>query len=258
MRRLPPLIRAVTLLLLMCAMPARAAAPLTVFAAASLTDALGEAGRAYTARTGVPVRFSFAASATVARQIETGARADLFVSADRQWMDYLAARGRIAPATRIDLLAGRLALIAPRGSRVALPVRPGMPLAAALGARGRLALGDPAYVPAGRYAQAALIWAGAWPQVAGRLARADNVRVALGYVARGEAPLGIVYETDAIGERGVRIVGLFPPASHPPIVYPAAVIRGAAPGAAAFAAFLRSPPARAIFRRHGFRDPGAR
>ncbi|MET0269289.1 MAG: molybdate ABC transporter substrate-binding protein, partial [Sphingomonas sp.] len=99
---------------------------------------------------------------------------------------------------------------------------------------------------------------GAWPQVAGRLARADNVRVALGYVTRGEAPLGIVYETDAIGERGVRIVGLFPPASHPPIVYPAAVIRGAAPDAPAFAAFLRSPPARAIFRRHGFRDPGAR
>lgn len=231
-------------------------APITVFAAASLTDALQAVGGAYTARTGTPVRFSFASSSVVARQIEAGAGADLFFSADIEWMDYLQKRGLIDAPTRHDLLRGRLALIAPaEGAR---PIRIGrhFPLAAALGARGRLAVGDPDYVPAGRYARAALVALGVWPAVRERLARADNVRVALSYVARREAPLGIVYETDARVEPGVRVVGLFPETSHPPIVYPLALTRGAAPGARGFYDFARGAEARAIFRRFGYRTIG--
>lgn len=227
-------------------------APVTVFAAASLTNALQDIGRVYTARFGQSVRFSFASSSVIARQLEGGARADLFVSADRQWMDYVESRGLIDNGTRRDILRGRLALIAPRASPLRLAIRPRFPLAAALGRRGRLAIGDPAYVPAGRYAHAALRRLGVWDAVAGRLVRAEHVRVALAYVARGEAPLGIVYETDARIEPGVRVVGLFPDASHPPIVYPAALTRRAAPGTRAFYDFMRGPTGAAIFRRHGF------
>lgn len=231
-------------------------APLTVFAAASLTDALGAVGRAYTRRTGQPVRFSFTSSGTAARQIEAGAGADLFLSAEPMWMDRVERAGRVAQGARRDLLRGRLALVAPRASRVSLTIRPGFPIAAALGARGRLAVGDPQSVPAGRYAQAALTRLGVWQDVAGRLAPAQDVRAALTYVARGEAPLGVVYETDAVAERSVRVVGLFPAASHPPIVYPAAVLRGAKPGAADFYRFLTGAEARAIFRRYRFQPIG--
>lgn len=242
-------------LLALIAAPASAQEPrpLTVFAAASLTDALQQVGRDYRARTGQAVRFSFAASGTVARQVRAGARADLVMLADPVWMDALERAGRLQPGTRRDLLGGRLALVAPRGSRVAFAVRPGFPIGRALGGRGRLAIGDPASVPAGRYARAALTRLGVWRQVAGRLAPAADVRAALAYVARGEAPLGIVYESDAAAERAVRVVGLFPVASHPPITYPAAVVRGAGSGADRFLRYLSGGEARAIFTRHRFR-----
>lgn len=230
--------------------------PLLVFAAASLTEALGQVGRAYRARTRQPVRFSFASSSVVARQLEAGARADLFFSADLDWMEYVQARDLIDRATRRNLLRGRLALIAPRGSAVRLPIGRGFPIVQALGRRGRLAVGDPEYVPAGRYARSALINLGVWNDVADRLVRADNVRVALAYVSRGEAPLGVVYETDARIDPGVRVVGLFPPASHPPIVYPVAVTRRAGAGARAFYDFARGPEGLAIFRRYGFQTLG--
>lgn len=225
---------------------------ITVFAAASLTEALQAAGVAYSARTGVPVRFSFASSAAIARQLQAGAPADIFVSADVEWMDYAQSHGLIAPATRADLARGQLALIAPAGSSVRLRIGQGMPLVAALGAAGRLAIGDPGSVPAGRYARAALQSLGVWDGVMGRLAPAENVRTALAYVARGEAPLGIVYETDARAEPRVHVIGIFPAASHKPIVYPIALTRHAVPSAGGFAAFLRSAPGQAIFRRFGF------
>ncbi|PTS79806.1 molybdate ABC transporter substrate-binding protein [Sphingomonas sp. HMWF008] len=228
-------------------------ASLTVFAAASLSDALQAVGKAYTARTGVPVRFSFAASNLLAKQIEAGARADLFVSADREWMDHVARAGFLVPRSRRDLLRGRLVLIAPADSRTTLRIAPNFPLAKALGPTGRLAVGDPAYVPAGLYAKAALTRLGVWPSVQGKLASADNVRVALSYVARHAAPLGMVYETDARAERGVKIIGIFPEATHPPIDYPAAIVRGASPAARGFAAYLNGTEAKAIFRRFGFR-----
>ena len=230
--------------------------PLTVFAAASLINALTEIGKAYTARTGQPVRFSFASSGVIAKQIEAGAKADLFFSADTDWMDYVQTRGLIDPATRRDLLRGRLALIAPTASRVRLRIGPGFPIAAALGPTGRLSTGDPDSVPAGRYARAALTKLGVWPQVADRLARADNVRVALTYVAHGDAPLGIVYETDAAIEPGVRIVGIFPEASHAPILYPVAITKIAAPGAADFYRFAAGREARAIFTKYKFLPAG--
>lgn len=237
---------------LLAAGPARAAGRVTVFAAASLQEALTEAGGAWTAAGGAPVRFSFGASSALARQIDQGAPADLFLSADEDWMDWLAARRRIAPASRRDLLANRLVLIAPARSRILLRVAPGMPLARALG-RGRLAVADPEAVPAGKYARAALMSLGVWSQASGRLLPAENVRTALSWVARGEAPLGIVYATDAKAEPRVRVVGVFPASSHPPIRYPGAVVAASRSSAApALLGFLRGPRASAVFRRHGF------
>lgn len=239
-------------LLLLAALPGCAKDQVTVFAAASLQDALNDVGAAYTRRTGQPVRVSYAASSAIARQLEQGAPADLFVSADREWMDHAAQRRLIAPASRRDLLSNRLVLIAPAGSKVQLSVGPGMPLAKALGP-GRLAMAAPE-VPAGRYARAALTSLGVWPSVQARVAPAESVRAALQFVARGEAPLGVVYETDARLDRRVRIVGVFPPSSHPPIVYPASLTaRGARSGAAsAFLTYLSGPEAKAIFRDYGF------
>jgi molybdate transport system substrate-binding protein len=234
---------------------ARAAGPLTVFAAASLTESLTAAGAAFTAGSGTPVRFSFGASSAMARQISQGAPADLFVSADEAWMDWLAGRRLIVVASRRDLLANQLVLIAPAASRTGLKIGPGMPLARALGG-GRLALADPAAVPAGKYAKAALTALGVWRQVEDRLLPAETVRTALAWVARGEAPLGIVYATDAKAEPRVRVVGVFPASSHPAIVYPAAVVAASRDSrAAAFLGFLRGPRARAIFKRHGFGVP---
>lgn len=226
--------------------------PVTVFAAASLKNALDEVGAAFTAKTGEPVRFSYAASSALARQIEQGAPADVFISADSDWMDYAAQRGLIVPESRRSLLTNHLALIAPADSKVRVRIGKGMALAAALG-DGRLAVAGPD-VPAGKYARASLTALGAWDSVAGKLAPADNVRAALLFVARGETPLGIVYDTDATVEPKVRIVGLFPDASHPPIVYPGALTaKNIDPGdGAAFLGYLQGPEAAAVFRKYGF------
>ncbi len=225
--------------------------PVTVFAAASLKNAMDDALAAYTARTGVPAKASYAASSAIARQIEQGAPADLFVSADADWMDDLARKNLIVAASRRDLLSNHLALIAPAASRVSLRIARGMPLAATLGAD-RLAVAGPD-VPAGRYAQASLTALGVWDSVKDKLARGESVRAALAFVAQGETPLGIVYDTDAKVEPRVRIVALFPDDSHPPIVYPAALVAGAHnPHAGDCLKFLEGPEAGAIFRRYGF------
>ena len=225
--------------------------PVTVFAAASLKNVMDDVGKAYLVKTRSPARFSYGASSALARQIEQGAPADVFVSADPQWMDYVVARGLIAPGARRDLLSNHLALIAPAFSTTRLKIGKAMPLAAALGA-GRLAIAGPD-VPAGKYAQASLTALGVWDDVKDKLARAENVRAALAFVARGETPLGIVYDTDAKVEPNVRVVGLLPDDSHPPIIYPAAIVAASRnPGAGAFLAFLDSPPARALFRKYGF------
>ncbi|HQT55657.1 MAG: molybdate ABC transporter substrate-binding protein [Phenylobacterium sp.] len=225
--------------------------PVTVFAAASLKNALDEVGVAYAARTGGAARFSYAGSPAIARQIEQGAPADICISADSDWMDYLAGKGLIVPSSRRSLLTSRLALIAPADAKTSLKVARGMPLAKALGG-GRLAVAGPD-VPAGRYAKASLTSLGVWNSVSGKLAQAENVRAALQFVARGESPYGIVYDTDAKAEPRVKIVGLFPEASHPRIVYPAALVAGGRnPRAAAFLKFLSGPEARAVFRKHGF------
>jgi molybdate transport system substrate-binding protein len=227
--------------------------PLTVFAAASLQDVLGPIGEAFTRSGGGPVRFSFAGSQALARQIDQGAPADVMISADLEWMDWLAERGRIVAATRRDLASNRLVIVAPAASRTTLKVGPGMPLARALGT-GRLALADPTAVPAGKYARASLQRLGVWASVERRLAPSDNVRAALAFVARGETPLGVVYATDAASEPKVRVVGVLPEETHPRIVYPAAVVaRAARPSeATAFVGYLRGPAAQAIFRKAGF------
>lgn len=225
---------------------------LTVFGASSLTNVLEEAGKAYTAKTGAPVRFSFAASSVLAKQVESGAPADVFISADQEWMDYLASRKLIQPATRRDIAGNSLVLVAPADSSVTLKIAPGFALAAALGERGRIATGDPASVPVGKYAKAALGNLKVWGSIENRIIPADNVRTALNFVARGEAPLGIVYATDARAETRVRVVDTFPANTHEPITYPAAATTTGGADAAEFVAFLASEPARAIFDKAGF------
>jgi molybdate transport system substrate-binding protein len=254
--KLPKLLAAALLAILGLASTASRAAEtqdtdLLVFAAASLSDVLTEIAAQYSAQTGQGVKLSFAASSTLARQIEAGARADVFLSADEEWMDYLATRALLDGATRRDVVGNRLVLIAPSDSRAQLRIAPRFPLAAAVG-EGRLATGDPASVPAGRYARAALESLGVWSEIEPRLARAENVRAALAFVARGEAPFGIVYETDALAEKKVRVVDVFPPQAHPRIVYPVAATVAAKSGASRFAQFLLDPAAQATFRRHGF------
>ena len=233
---------------------------ITVFAAASLADAIEEIARVFTAGGGAAgtnsathavVRTSFAASSVLARQIEAGAPADVFISADVEWMDYLDARHLLRAGTRRALLGNRLVLVAPETSTVQVTLVPHVDLTAAL-AGGRLATGDPDSVPVGRYAQAALTRLGVWQQLAPQLVRAENVRAALEYVARGEAALGIVYRTDALAEKRVRVVATFPADSHPPIIYPLALTVGASPEATAFETFLESAAARGIFIRYGF------
>jgi molybdate transport system substrate-binding protein len=244
----------ITLLALLA--PARAEHPVTVFAAASLGDVLDAVGHAYDAQGGVQVVFSFASSSALARQIEASGGADIFISADRDWMDELGKRGLLAPGTRRNLAGNRLVLVAPAASNVAVKVAPHFDLQAALHG-GRLALADPDSVPAGKYARAALTTLGVWDSVAPHLAPAENVRAALAYVARGEAPLGIVYATDAQAEPRVKIVATFPDRTHPPIVYPAALLTGAKPRAKAFLAFLTGARARAMFARAGFLTPAS-
>lgn len=225
----------------------------TVFAAASLGDAMNALAKSYTARAGVGITTSYAASSTLARQIENGAPADIFFPADEEWMDYLEKRSLLEPGTRVPRLGNRLVLVAPAGAPRKVEIRKGVDLAALLGPTGRLATGDPASVPAGKYAQQALTYLGRWRALESRLARADNVRVALSYVERGEAPLGIVYSTDAAIAKGVQVVGEFPSESHPPISYPVAVVarRGTAQ-VREFRVFLLGADAAATFQRFGF------
>lgn len=227
-------------------------AQVTVFAAASLKNALDAVAAEFQRDTGGSVAISYGASSTLARQIEQGAPADLFISADLDWMDYLAERNLIHRETRHNLLRNRIVLVAPAPIAAPLELKQGA-LAQALGADGRIAMANVAAVPAGKYGRAALEHLGLWSEVSERLAQAENVRAALAFVSRAEAPLGIVYETDARADPRVAVVARIPETSHPPIVYPAALTasaRGDEP--ARFLAALGAPAARAIFAREGF------
>jgi molybdate transport system substrate-binding protein len=225
--------------------------PVTVFAAASLTNVMQELGDGYTKQSSIPVRFSFAASSALARQIENGAPADIFFSADLEWMDYLQAHNLVQPDSRHNVVGNRLVLIAPADSQIKLKIGPHFALASALG-KGRLATGDPDGVPVGRYARQALTALGVWNEVGERLVRADSVRSALAFVDRGEAVLGIVYETDALIDKNVHVVDVFPEDSHLPIVYPIALTRTARPEAAGFLAYVRGPAGNVAFKAYGF------
>lgn len=230
---------------------ARGKGPL-VLAAASMQESLSAAAKAWAAKGHPAPLLSFAASSALARQVASGAPADLYISADEAWMDYVAKKGRIAPGTRTDFLANQLVLIAPKASRIALAIKPGFPLARALGKR-RLAMADPDAVPAGLYGKASLKSLHVWTAVAAKIARGENVRAALALVERGEVPLGIVYKTDALASAKVRVVGTFPASSHPPITYPIARLKTSTnPQAEAFRRFLISPAGEAIFARFGF------
>jgi molybdate transport system substrate-binding protein len=225
---------------------------ITVFAAASMKNALDDADAAFSRQSGLKVVASYDASSALIKQIEAGAPADVFVSADLNWMDYGAEKKLINKDTRVNLLGNTLVLIAPKDSKIGnVRIGPGFDLATLAG-DGRIATGDVKAVPAGIYAKEALEKLGIWSAVEPKMAMTSNVRAALILVARGEAPLGIVYSTDAKVEPGVKIVGTFPEDSHPPIVYPVAATRHAKPDTAAYIAFLRSPAARAIFERYGF------
>jgi len=223
--------------------------PVLIFAAASLKNALDEVAKQWQLATGKPAIISYAATSALARQIEQGAPADLFISADLDWMDYLETRDLIKPGTRVNLLGNRLVLVAPR--HVSLRIV-GLDIPAALG-DGKLAMATIDAVPAGKYGKAALESLGMWSAVKDHVVQSDNVRAALVLVARGEARLGIVYQTDAEAEPGVRIVAPFPDNSYPPVIYPAAILRESGHGeAASFADFLRSYRADIIFAGYGF------
>jgi len=227
-----------------------------VLAAASLQESLEAVAQVWESEGHAAPVLSFAASSALARQVEQGAPADIFVSADEEWMDLLDEKGLLKPGTRADLLGNALVLIAPAASEAQLDLADPESFAAVL-ENGRLAIADPDTVPAGKYGKAALEKLGLWPGVRGKLAPAENVRAALALVERGEAPLGIVYATDAKASGGVRILAIFPDASHPPIRYPAAVLASSThDDADAFRAFLASEKARGIFARHGFLPPG--
>ncbi len=223
-----------------------------VFAAASLKNAMDDAGARWAADGHPAPKSSFAASNVLEKQIEQGAPADLFFSADTDWMDAAQKAGLVKDGTRVDLLGNAIVLVAPKDATLAVDVQPGFDLNAAL-AGGRLAMGNVDAVPAGKYGKAALQTLGAWEGVKDHVAQAESVRAALAFVARGETPLGLVYATDAAAEPKVKVVGVFPAGSHPPIVYPVAITKDAKnPDAAAFLAFLRGPAAAEIFRRQGF------
>ena len=247
----------ITLLLLCVAAPVRAA-DLTVFAAASLGDAMGELASAWEAETGQAVTLVFAGSSTLARQIDAGAPADVYVSANAAWMDWLAERGRVVAGSRVDIAANRLVIVAQDPAALSEDeVTSATDIAGLLGEDGRLAIALPDAVPAGIYAKAALTDLGLWEALSTRLAPTDNVRAALALVALGEAPAGVVYATDAAAEPGVVVAGVFPEPSHPPIRYPAAVVAesGQADAAGAFVAWLTEDAAQAILARYGFLSP---
>jgi len=225
---------------------------LLVFDAASLTNVIDDLSKAFTQKTHVPVKSSPAASSALAKQIEAGAPADVFFSADLEWMDYLDQRKLLKPGSRHDVVGNRLVLIAPADSKVDLKIKKGVDFGPALGPQGKLATGDPDSVPVGKYAKTALEKLGAWDKVSGQIVRAENVRAALAFVARGEAPLGIVYKTDALAEKKVRIVAEFPEDTHPPITYPIAVTTHGGATAQQFVDFVRTKPAAEIFKKYGF------
>lgn len=238
------------LLVLFAGTPARAEEPVRVFAAASLTNALEELATQWqTAGHPRPV-LAFGASSTLAKQVEAGAPADVFASADRKWMDHVAKAGRIAADTRVDLLGNTLVLIAPRGRAFTARMQADFDLAGAF--KGKLCTGETGVVPAGIYARQALSSLRWWDALHGRIVGTDDVRTALAFVERGECGAGIVYATDARISDKVRVLGVFPADSHDPIVYPFAVTTRARPQARAFLAFLRGDAAAKVFRRHGF------
>ena len=227
------------------------AADITVFGAASLSDALNEIAKDYQRDSGKSVAVSLAASSALAHQIEASGGADIFMSADLDWMDYLDNKSLINHTSRINLLGNRLVLVSAKDANTNITIAPHFDLAGALKG-GRLAIADPESVPAGKYGRTSLISLGVWNSVVDHLVQAENVRVALTYVARGEAPLGIVYETDAKAEPNVKTVGVFPENSHQPILYPAALTKDAKPAARDFLTYLSSPTARAVFVKDGF------
>jgi len=225
---------------------------LTVFAAASMKNALDDISAAYTAKSGIKIVASYAASSSLAKQIEQGAPADIFASADTDWMDYTIGKKTINEPSRVNLLGNSLVLIAPKDSRLdKVAIGPAFDLSKLVG-DGKIATGDVKSVPAGKYAKAALEKLGAWQAAEPKFAMTENVRAALALVALGEAPLGIVYSTDAKVEPGVKIVGIFPADSHPAIIYPVAATATAKPEAAGYLAFLRSSAAKIIFEKYGF------
>jgi molybdate transport system substrate-binding protein len=253
MQRLAGLFAALVILCGSATSPATAEdKTLTVFAAASMKNALDDIDAAFTAKTGVKVNASYAASSALAKQIEQGAPADIFVSADTDWMDYAIGKKNINEPTRVNLLGNSIVLIAPKDSEINnVTIGPGFDLAKLAG-DGRIATGDVKAVPVGKYAKAALEKLGAWQAAEPKFAMADSVRAALTLVARGEAVLGIVYSTDAKVEPGVKIVGAFPADSHPAIIYPVAATATAKPEASAYLDFLRSQAAKTVLEKYGF------
>jgi molybdate transport system substrate-binding protein len=238
--------------LLSLAPPAPAQETLTVFAAASMKNAVDDINTEFTRQTGIKVTASYAASSALAKQIENGAPADAFASADLEWMDYLAQKGLLRDDTRVNLLGNKLVLIAPKDSKLdTVEIGRGFDLAKLAGDQ-RIAVADIRAVPAGKYAKAALETLGSWTAAEGKLAMAENVRAALALVSRGEAAAGIVYETDARIDPGVKIVGAFPEGSHQPITYPVALTASARPDAARYFAYLRSQKAKTMFEKYGF------
>ncbi|MCB2191508.1 MAG: molybdate ABC transporter substrate-binding protein [Deltaproteobacteria bacterium] len=254
---LKKIIRCLAVLALACCLGlasslALAAGPVMVFAAASTTNAVSDVIKAYEAAGKGKAVASFASSSTLAKQIANGAPAQVYLSANVKWMNYLAEKTLLEPDSRVDLLGNRLVLIAPKGAKKLGPIQAGMPLLKCLG-DGRLAVGDPDHVPAGIYAKQALMSLGLWKKAEPRLARAANVRAALALVERGEAPLGIVYSTDAAITPKVTVLGRFPESSHKPIVYPLALLKDEATAQAKdFWQFLQSDQAKAIFTKYGF------
>jgi molybdate transport system substrate-binding protein len=252
-------IRSAALILLLSLTPLSIAhaQDVVVFAAASLKNALDDAALTFARQGGASAKISYAASSQLAKQIESGAPADIFISADLAWMDYLQKRNLIQPTTRKNLLGNELVLVAPAGSGMKIDLKPGIDLVGLLKG-GRLAMADPDSVPAGRYGKAALEKLGIWQSVAPHVAGAENVRAALLYVDRKETPLGIVYATDAASDPNVEIVGVFPEDTHPPIIYPAALTAVSKnPAAAKFLAFIESPAATPAFKKQGFTVLGA-
>ncbi len=231
---------------------AQAANEITIFAASSLTDAVKEIGNNYQKKTGYKIVYSFASSALLAKQIEAGAKADIIMTADSDWTQYLQSRNLIKPQSRFDLLGGHLVLIAPKNANVNLKIAKNFPIAQYLGAQGKIAIADPSYVPAGKYAQTALVKFGVWDSLQNQIIRTENVRMALNYVAHGEANLGIVYKSDAFVEPDIKIVSEFPDNSHKAIIYPLSLTINASSQAQSFYDYLKSPYAMGVFGRYGF------